>query len=305
MNKRSDYVIRNRNKKNNKFSKKKNIIVASTLSVVCIAAMAGIYKMEKTQNGADEPLVNWEDTASIDTSDKINVNMSSKADKVSDDGADVAANSAGIEDNFGAETQSLEEKFANATNALDEQDSAAEQTTAENVGGSANDVADSSKSDTALAQTAAKNSVALSFGQNDSLTWPVEGNILLDYSMDSTIYFPTLDQYKYNPAIVIQAEEGCSVKAAAKGVVDSIEKSDETGLTVTMDIGGGYKLIYGQLKDVNYSTGSVVEKGETVGVVAAPTKYYSIEGSNLYFELLNNEVPTNPVEFLTDGVVTD
>ena len=28
-----------------------------------------------------------------------------------------------------------------------------------------------------------------------SAVWPIEGDVLLDYSMDSTIYFPTKEQY--------------------------------------------------------------------------------------------------------------
>jgi len=37
----------------------------------------------------------------------------------------------------------------------------------------------------------------LSFSaETDKLLWPIAGNILVDYSMDKTVYFPTLDQYK-------------------------------------------------------------------------------------------------------------
>ena len=46
---------------------------------------------------------------------------------------------------------------------------------------------------------------ALSYNGTDRLSWPVQGNVILDYSMDSTIYFPTLDQYKCNPALIIHA----------------------------------------------------------------------------------------------------
>ena len=46
-------------------------------------------------------------------------------------------------------------------------------------------------------------SPTVNFTDNDTLTWPVAGNVILDYSMDSSIYFPTLKQYKYNPALVI------------------------------------------------------------------------------------------------------
>ena len=36
-----------------------------------------------------------------------------------------------------------------------------------------------------------------------------------------------------------------------------------------------------------------VNPGETIGSVAAPTKYYSAEGSNVYFALTHNGDPVN------------
>ena len=48
-----------------------------------------------------------------------------------------------------------------------------------------------------------------------SAVWPIEGDVLLDYSMDSTIYFPTLEQYKCNPGLVIQSEVSTPVYAPA------------------------------------------------------------------------------------------
>ena len=123
--------------------------------------------------------------------------------------------------------------------------------------------------------------------------------------MDATTYFPTLDQYKYNPAVLIQSDVGTEVCAAASGVVESIVETEETGITVTMDIGGGYQLVYGQLQGVDFGTGAYIEKGSVVGTVASPTKYYSVEGSNLYFKMLENGAPTDPVNFLKDGVINE
>ena len=59
----------------------------------------------------------------------------------------------------------------------------------------------------------AAKALVLNFTDTSSLTWPVRGNVILDYSMDQTIYFPTLDQFKCNPGIVIQAEVSDPVAA--------------------------------------------------------------------------------------------
>ena len=136
------------------------------------------------------------------------------------------------------------------------------------------------------------------FQAQDHLAWPISGNVVLDYSMDGTIYFPTLKQYRYNPAIVISGAVGTPVTAAADGKVTDVSVHAETGTTVTVDLGGGYTAIYGQLKEVPVKEGSVLSAGDLVGYVSEPTKYYSTEGSNLYFALQKDGVPTDPVEYL-------
>lgn len=138
----------------------------------------------------------------------------------------------------------------------------------------------------------------LNFEEGDSLVWPVVGNVLINYSMDKTIYFPTLDQYKYNPAIVIQASEGDMITAAAAGKVTSVFEDAQIGTAVTMDLGNGYEVTYGQLDNVLVSEGSYVSMGDMIAQVAAPTAYYSVEGTNVYFKLTKDKTPINPMTCL-------
>jgi len=138
----------------------------------------------------------------------------------------------------------------------------------------------------------------LSFDRDEGLAWPVSGNVIMNYSMDRTVYFATLMQYKCNPAIIIDAEVGTEVKAAADGVVTKIANNEETGLTVTMEIGNGYSLVYGQLENLNLEVGDFVSQGEVIGTIAKPTKYYTVEGSNLYFQVLEDGKTINPMLLL-------
>lgn len=149
-------------------------------------------------------------------------------------------------------------------------------------------------------QTASGKTKTVSFNSDSKLLWPVNGNILMSYSMDKTVYFSTLDQYKYNPALVIAGAEGDQVISAAPGIVKSIDQSAETGLTVNVDIGNGYELFYGQLKEVLVKVGDQVEAKTIIGYVSAPTKYYSVEGSNVYFEMRKDGQPVNPMEYLVE-----
>ena len=138
----------------------------------------------------------------------------------------------------------------------------------------------------------------LSFSEKDVLLWPVDGNVLMNYSMDHTIYFATLEQYKYNPALIIEGQVGQDVRAAAEGKITSIYKDAETGITVKMDLGDGYEVIYGQLQNVTVTQGERIAKGDVIGYLSEPTKYYSIEGCNLYFQMRKNGKTINPLEYL-------
>lgn len=138
----------------------------------------------------------------------------------------------------------------------------------------------------------------LDFQEEEGLVWPIVGDVLINYSMDRTIFFPTLEQYKYNPAIVIAAAQGETISAAADGRVTSVSYDPTIGNTVVMDLGNGYELTYGQLENITVSEGSYVNVGDGIGTVAAPTKYYSIEGTNVYFKLTKDGEPINPMSRL-------
>ena len=139
---------------------------------------------------------------------------------------------------------------------------------------------------------------SLKFDEESGLAWPVSGNVVLKFSDHNTIYFPTLESYRCNPAIAISADEGTKVKSAAKGVVTKVFHNEETGLTVEMAIGNDYSLTYGQLKDVAVKKGDVVNVGQVIGKIAKPSKYYVVEGSNLYFKVTQKEKAVNPMYLL-------
>lgn len=138
----------------------------------------------------------------------------------------------------------------------------------------------------------------VNFTESSLMQWPVEGQVLLDYNMEHTIYFPTLNEYKYSPAIAVDAEAGTPVLAVANGKVVSIVNNEETGITMTVDLGNGYQAIYGQLKDTTFEPESYMEAGATLGYVNEPTKYYSKEGTNLYFAMKKDGVSVDPLEYL-------
>ena len=117
--------------------------------------------------------------------------------------------------------------------------------------------------------------------------------------MDKTVYFPTLDQYKYNPAIMIQAAEGETITAAADGRVSGIYNDPQFGNCVQVELGDGYELTYGQLGNIELKEGDYMEVGDVIGTVASPTKYFSVEGTNVYFKLTLNGEPVDPLNTMS------
>lgn len=81
-------------------------------------------------------------------------------------------------------------------------------------------------------------------------------------------------------------------------MVTEISSNEEIGSYVVMSIGNDYKLIYGQLKALEVSVGDMIPKGEVIGCISEPTKYYSVEGSNLYFEMRKNDIPMDSLDFI-------
>ncbi len=138
------------------------------------------------------------------------------------------------------------------------------------------------------------------FGENSVLMWPIAGNIVMNYSMDSTILHKTLGTYKTNPAINISAEIGTNVGAAASGIVQSIYDSEETGTTMVIAVGSGYVTTYGLLDNLAVEEGDSVTAGQVIGTVGAPTAYYVEEGPNVYFAVSKDGTPIDPTEYLAE-----
>ena len=103
-----------------------------------------------------------------------------------------------------------------------------------------------------------------------------------------------------NPGVRLNSSTGDQVISATTGIVKSIDVTAETGTTVNIDIGNGYELFYGQLKEVPVKVGDYVEAKTVLGYVSQPTKYYSVEGCNVYFEMRKDGQPVNPVEYMEE-----
>ncbi len=144
----------------------------------------------------------------------------------------------------------------------------------------------------------AAQSLVLNFNDATRMAWPVRGNVILDYSMDTTIYFPTLDQYKCNPGLVIQGDVSTPVVAPANAKVQEIGTNEEIGSYVVLNLGNNYTAICGQLKELQVTENEYIKEGQVLGYVEEPTKYYSVEGANIFFELKHEDKAIDPLDYM-------
>lgn len=265
------------------FLRRKQYVIAGALVVLAAVGTTVLYSNNQEQQREQLEQELAAEQQAVELAEAADSEEAAEASSV------IAPKSSEAEDTDMTEQAKAEEAAAADLEQL------AESTEAE----AANGTAENSDSEAAEGETAqTSTSVSLHFSPENGIEWPLEGNVILNYSMDSTVYFATLDQYKYNPAVIIQGEINDKVYSVAKGKVTSIENDEVTGCTMTVDLGDGYTAIYGQLKEANFVVGDYVEAGHVLGYVAEPTKYFSVEGSNLYFAMEKDGSPIDPMELL-------
>jgi murein DD-endopeptidase MepM/ murein hydrolase activator NlpD len=138
----------------------------------------------------------------------------------------------------------------------------------------------------------------LYFDEEKGLNWPIKGKIVKEFSMDRLIYFPTLGSYKTNPAIFIAAKNGDTVKSAYMGDVINVGENKEIGKYVEVSIGNEYELLYGQLKNIKVKKGDRVDANTVIGEIGKQSSYYIKEGNHLYFKVIQEGKPVNPMLLL-------
>ncbi len=263
--------------------KQKSYLTVGVITLVAVIALAGIsYRKTSSREREEQEAVVMADAEWAET--EVDETGESEEEDSIENGDVSGENTASREDAVdGGESDSPDEMSGSGAEA--------------SVDGK--EEADSVEGEVQTGEETSVGMADLSFSGSDTLSWPLQGDVILNYSMDQSVYFATLDQYKYNPAMVIAGKVNDQVTAATAGLVVSVETSEETGETVTMDIGSGYQLIYGQLKEVQMAEGDYVSEGDLIGFLSEPTKYYSVEGCNLYFQMLKDGAPVNPLDYLS------
>ena len=261
--------------------------------ILAISGIAGYVSGQSERNQA-ENAAEFKDRAAGTASNeaKLAESEAAVADEMTGYNADLVQKILSMIENGTLALEDFEEEGSmNGTAEASAKDAAA----AENE--SAEVAEDEPEADTEEAEMAG-NVLNAGYSSENAMSWPVRGEVIMDYSMDKTIYYPTLQEYKCNPSILIQSEEGTDVAAAFSGTVADVYHDAQLGTVVEMSLGNGYEAYYGQLENVDVAVGDTVRQGQIIGTVSTPTRFYSIEGSHLNFRVTRDGEPVDPLDYL-------
>ena len=278
------------------FFRKNGFYVMALVLIAGILAISGIagYVSGQSERNQAENAAEFKDRAAGTASNeaKLAESEAAVADEMTGYNADLVQKILSMIENGTLALEDFEEEGSmNGTAEASAKDAA----DAENEPAEAAE--DEPEADTEEAEMAG-NVLNAGYSSENVMSWPVRGEVIMDYSMDKTIYYPTLQEYKCNPSILIQSEEGTDVAAAFSGTVADVYHDAQFGTVLEMSLGNGYEAYYGQLENVDVAVGDTVRQGQIIGRVSTPTRFYSIEGSHLNFRVTRDGEPVDPLDYL-------
>lgn len=130
-------------------------------------------------------------------------------------------------------------------------------------------------------------------------TWPVQGTVLRDYSVETLSLDPTLGDWRTHGGLDIAAAQGVKVLSISAGTVEQVYTDGLMGTTVVVDHGGGLQSWYCNLADeVLVEAGDTVDIGSELGTVGSSAIAEVGVDSHVHLETLLNGQPVDPREYL-------
>ena len=133
------------------------------------------------------------------------------------------------------------------------------------------------------------------------LAWPVPGYTKITSNYGMRVH-PITGQYKLHTGVDISAPIGANFVAANDGIITKAEYNTAYGNMVIIDHGGGISTLYAHGSEILVKVGQTVKRNEAILKVGS-TGYST--GPHAHFEVRINGVVTNPIEYITNGVIPE
>ncbi len=151
------------------------------------------------------------------------------------------------------------------------------------------------------ASTAPSSSSALEEPADASVqyfVWPVDGQILQEYSGDELVYNETLKDWRTHNGIDIACEQGTEVKSAKEGTVINVYENGSWGQTVEIDDGSVVWRYCGlDAASITVAVGDDVQMGDVIALVGEIPAEQAAE-SHLHLEVLKEGNYQDPTIYL-------
>lgn len=126
----------------------------------------------------------------------------------------------------------------------------------------------------------------LARGENGGFTWPLSGEV-------TSFYGPRNGEFHHG--LDIAGNYGAIIRAAARGVVSSVERRPVYGNTVVLDHGSGVQTWYGHVEEYLVRPGETVNRGQPIARVGASG---NATGPHLHFEVREHDRAVDPFLYL-------
>lgn len=134
-----------------------------------------------------------------------------------------------------------------------------------------------------------------------SYAWPVDGEIIHDFSLEVLAYDETMGDWRTHSGLDLAAEAGTPVRAVSSGTVTEVYEDDLMGVTVVIDHGGGLSSIYCDLApEPAVAVGDDVLTGDVIASVGHTALAESSRPSHLHFEIHQDGIAADPEQYLPD-----
>ncbi len=132
-----------------------------------------------------------------------------------------------------------------------------------------------------------------------TFSFPIDGEILKDFSKENLVYSDTLDEWTTHLGIDFKANKTDIVKASADGVVKTIKNDPRYGLTIVLEHEGGFESVYSSLLSSEFVTvGESVKAGDAIGTVGNTATFEITDETHLHFELKKDGSNVDPNIYL-------
>ncbi len=132
-------------------------------------------------------------------------------------------------------------------------------------------------------------------------TWPVKGEILRDFSVETLSLDPTMGDWRTHAGLDVAAKLGTRVLCMTAGTVSEIWEDDDMGTCIRVEHGGQLESVYGNLApEPTVKVGDTMEIGAILGAVGNTANAEIGMAPHLHLEVFRAGKAMDPMEFLPE-----